>query len=106
MDSQHRPSPDSEQQTTSRKQRRGIGGIGWAVIGVVFFSSLLAIGILPRLSQRSELQAAVKEASTIPSVNVITPTRATASTKLELPGNVVALNQTTIYARSTGYLRR
>jgi multidrug efflux pump subunit AcrA (membrane-fusion protein) len=106
MDSQHRPSPDSEQQTTSRKQRRGIGGIGWAIIGVVFFSSLLAIGILPRLSQRSELQAAVKEASTIPSVNVIVPTRATASTKLELPGSVVALNQTTIYARSTGYLRR
>ncbi|MEH2321708.1 efflux RND transporter periplasmic adaptor subunit [Nostoc sp.] len=106
MDSQHRPSPDSEQQTTSRKQRRGIGRIGWAVIGAVFFGSLLAIGILPRLSQRSELQAAVKEASTLPSVNIITPRRATASTKLELPGSVVALNQTTIYARSTGYLRR
>lgn len=106
MDSQHRPSPDSEEQTTSRKQKRGIGGIGWAVIGAVFFASLLAIGILPRLSQRSELQAAVKEASTLPTVNVITPRRATASTKLELPGSVVALNQTTIYARSTGYLRR
>ncbi|MEH1902709.1 MAG: efflux RND transporter periplasmic adaptor subunit [Nostoc sp.] len=106
MDSQHRPSPDSEQQTTSRKQRRGIGGIGWVVIGAVFFGSLLAIGILPRLSQRSELRAAVKEASTLPTVNVITPRRATASTNLELPGSVVALNQTTIYARSTGYLRR
>ncbi|MHC5937757.1 efflux RND transporter periplasmic adaptor subunit [Nostoc sp.] len=106
MDSQHRPSPDSEQQTTSRKQKRGIGGIGWAVIGAVFFASLLAIGILPRLSQRSELQAAVKEASTLPTVNVITPRRATATTKLELTGSVVALNQTTIYARSTGYLRR
>ncbi|MHC5772992.1 efflux RND transporter periplasmic adaptor subunit [Nostoc sp.] len=106
MDSQHRPSPDSEQQTTSRKQKRGIGGIGWAVIGAVFFASLLAIGILPRLSQRSELQAAVKEASTLPTVNVITPRRATASTKLELTGSVIALNQTTIYARSTGYLRR
>ncbi|MEH2066128.1 MAG: efflux RND transporter periplasmic adaptor subunit [Nostoc sp.] len=106
MDSQHPPSSDSEQQATSRKQKRGIGGIGWAVIGVVFFGSLLAIGILPRLNQRSELQAAVKEASTIPSINVFTPTRATASTKLELPGSVVALNQTTIYARSTGYLRR
>ncbi|MGF2034067.1 MAG: efflux RND transporter periplasmic adaptor subunit [Nostoc sp. CmiVER01] len=106
MDSQHPPSPNSEQQTASRKQKRGIGGIGWAVVGVVFFGSLLAIGILPRLSQRSELQAAVKEASTIPSVKVFTPTRATASTKLELPGSIVALNQTTIYARSTGYLRR
>ncbi|MCC5668704.1 efflux RND transporter periplasmic adaptor subunit [Nostoc sp. CHAB 5784] len=106
MNSQHRPSPDSEQQTTTRKQRRGIGGIGWAVLGVVFFGSLLAIGILPRLGQRSELQAAVKEASTVPSVNVITPHRATGGTKLELPGSVVALNQTTIYARSTGYLRQ
>jgi multidrug efflux pump subunit AcrA (membrane-fusion protein) len=106
MDSQHRPSPDSEQETTSRKQRRGIGGIGWTIIGAVFFASLLAIGILPRLSQRSELQAAVKEASVIPSVNVITPRRAATTTNLELPGSVVALNQTTIYARSTGYLRR
>ncbi|MEH1785783.1 efflux RND transporter periplasmic adaptor subunit [Nostoc sp.] len=106
MDSQHRPSPDSEQKTTSRKQKRGIGGIGWAVIGAVFFASLLAIGILPRLGQKSELQAAVKEASTVPSVNVMTPRRATGATKVELPGSVVALNQTTIYARSTGYLRR
>ena len=105
MDSQPRPSPDSQQQTTSRK-RHGIGRIGWAVIGAVFFGSLLAIGILPRLSQRSELQAAVKEASSVPSVNVITPRRAAASTNLELPGSVVPLNQTTIYARSTGYLRR
>ncbi|MEH2401902.1 efflux RND transporter periplasmic adaptor subunit [Nostoc sp.] len=104
MDSQP-PSPDLEQ-TTSRKQRRGIGRIGWAVIGAVFFGSLLAIGIFPRLSQRSELKAAVKEASTVPSVNVITPRRAAATTNLELPGSVVALNQTTIYARSTGYLRR
>ncbi|MEH1923623.1 efflux RND transporter periplasmic adaptor subunit [Nostoc sp.] len=106
MDSQHRPSPDSEEQKTSKKQKRGIGGIGWAVLGVVFFGSLLAIGILPRLGQKSELQAAVKEASTVPSVNVMTPRRATGATKVELPGNVVALNQTTIYARSTGYLRR
>ncbi|MEH2460695.1 efflux RND transporter periplasmic adaptor subunit [Nostoc sp.] len=106
MDSQPPASPDLEQQTTSRKQRRGIGRIGWAVIGAVFFGSLLAIGILPRLSQRSELQAAVKEASTLTSVNIITPRRAAATTNLELPGSVVALNQTTIYARSTGYLRR
>ncbi|MEH2339499.1 efflux RND transporter periplasmic adaptor subunit [Nostoc sp.] len=105
MDSQPPASPDSQQQTTSRK-RRGIGRIGWAVIGAVFFGSLLAIGILPRLSQRSELQAAVKEASTLTSVNIITPRRAAATTNLELPGSVVALNQTTIYARSTGYLRR
>ncbi|MEH2466106.1 efflux RND transporter periplasmic adaptor subunit [Nostoc sp.] len=106
MDSQPPASPDLEQQTTSKKQRRGIGGIGWTIIGAVFFGSLLAIGILPRLSQRSELKAAVKEASTVPSVNVITARRAAAITNLELPGSVVALNQTTIYARSTGYLRR
>ncbi|MEH1805917.1 efflux RND transporter periplasmic adaptor subunit [Nostoc sp.] len=106
MDSQHRPSPDSEEQKTSKKQKRGIGGIGWAVLGTVFFGSLLAIGILPRLGQKSELQAAVKEASTLTSVNVITPRRATGATKVELPGSVVAQNQTTIYARSTGYLRR
>jgi len=118
MDSKHRPSPDSpvndSQHRLSPKSRKehtkrnksGIGRLGWITLGAVTVASLLAIGIFPRLNQRSELQAGVKAQSTIPSVNVVTPHHAPSATKLVLPGSVVSLNQTTIYARTNGYLRR
>ncbi len=75
-------------------------GVGVAIAG------LLALGIIPRLNRQSELQAAVKGESTVPSVNVITPQRAPNNSSLLLPGSVVSLNQTTVYARSNGYLKR
>ncbi|MDF5722948.1 MAG: efflux RND transporter periplasmic adaptor subunit [Rhizonema sp. PD37] len=119
MDSHHHPNPDSpvdsqhhstsdfpQAKKASKNQKRGIGGIGWAVLGVVVFGSLLAIGILPRISQQSELKKEVKAENAVPSVEVITPKRGDAATNLELPGSVVSLNQTTIYARTSGYLRR
>ncbi|MDF5715884.1 MAG: efflux RND transporter periplasmic adaptor subunit [Rhizonema sp. NSF051] len=119
MDSHHHPNPDSpvdsqhhstsdfpQAKKASKNPKRGIGGIGWAVLGVVVFGSLLAIGILPRISQQSELKKEVKAESAVPSVEVITPQRGEAATNLELPGSVVSLNQTTIYARTSGYLRR
>ncbi len=107
VDSQHHSTSDFPQaKKASKNPKRGIGGIGWAVLGVVVFGSLLAIGILPRISQQSELKKEVKAESAIPSVEVITPQRGEAATNLELPGSVVSLNQTTIYARTSGYLRR
>lgn len=74
-------------------------------LGIGAVVTLLAIGILPRINQQQELKAAVKEQSVVPKVDVTTPHRATAS-GLALPGTIVSLNQTTVYARSTGYLRR
>ncbi len=114
MDSKHPPSPDSpvdrhrpskEQQTVSKRQGHN-GRLGWILFGTIAVASLLAIGILPRLSRQTELQAAVKAKSALPAVNVIHPHNAPAETNLVLPGSVVSLNQTTVYARSSGYLRR
>ena len=107
MDSKHLPSPAPQAAPASKPQRRGRKRLGWIVLGAAGVSSLLAIGIVPRLQRQSELNATVKASETsIPSVNVITPQRAKAATNLVLPGSVVAINQTTIYARTTGYLRR
>ena len=108
VDSQHHPTTDFPQANpTNRTHKRGgIGGFGWIILGGLAAVSLLAIGILPRISQQSELKKEVKAENAVPSVEVITPKRGTAATNLVLPGSVVSLNQTTIYARSSGYLRR
>lgn len=117
MDSSHRPSPnptnvDSQHPPSSelphppQERSRGIGRRGWIAIGVVAGASLLALGILPRLSRQQELARAVKVQSAAPTVNVIHAKYAPNDTNLALPGSVVALNQTTIYARTDGYLQR
>ncbi len=108
IDSKHHPAPDSTKESVKRKDKRGIDRTGWIIIVCAGTAvvGLLAIGILPRLNQRTELQDAAKVQSALPSVNVITPQRAPAATNLVLPGSVVSLNQTSVYARTTGYLRR
>lgn len=105
MDSEHHSSAASEV-PASKTQKRGIGRIGWIALGGGALALLLAIGILPRLQRQAQLQAAVKASDSVPSVNIITPHRAKATAHLVLPGTVLAVNQTTIYARTNGYLRR
>ncbi|MBR8837000.1 MAG: efflux RND transporter periplasmic adaptor subunit [Stigonema ocellatum SAG 48.90 = DSM 106950] len=107
MDSQEQKSSSPQPAPLKRNEQghNGRGPIVAIALGTGFFVTLLAIGILPRLSQQQELKAAAKEQSIVPSVNVITPQRGKAS-DLVLSGSVVSLNQTSIYARSNGYLRR
>ena len=105
MNPQHHPSSKT---SASRRHWQGIGRTGWIVVGVAIVTTgLLGSSIWQRFNRHSELQAAAKVMSnTLPSVNVMTVHRAKPITNLLLPGNVVSLNQTTIYARTTGYLRR
>jgi RND family efflux transporter MFP subunit len=67
---------------------------------------LLAIGIIPRLTQRRALAAEVRAASdTMLPTSVATAVRATGQ-PLNLPGTLQPLHEAVIYARSAGYLRR
>lgn len=104
MDSQHSSFSASASQPVQRLRR--IGRRGWITIGAVVAASLLALGILPRVSRHQEVAQAVKEQGAPPTVNVIRAKNAPANTDLALPGSVVALNQTTIFARTDGYLQR
>src|SRR5713101_7310305 len=66
----------------------------------------LLIGVTPRLRENAELVAA----STAPdagvvSVSVVAPRRADGPTDLMLPSNIQAIEETAIYARTTGYVR-
>ncbi len=76
-------------------------------IGVLSLAALLAIGIIPRIQRRAELAASVRATgAAVPAVPVMTPAAAPRTTELVLPGNVQAIQETALYSRVDGYLRR
>ena len=78
-----------------------------ASVTVVGLVSLVAVGIAPRLWRHEELAAAVRTGNTsAPSVTVMFPSRASRTTDLVLPGTIQAIQETAIYARVDGYLKR
>jgi RND family efflux transporter MFP subunit len=73
---------------------------------VTIVAILLAIGIIPRLTQRRALAAEVRAASdTVMPASVATAVRAR-SAPLVLPGTLQPLHEAVVYARSAGYVRR
>jgi len=78
-----------------------------ALIGLLFFAGLLAVGILPRIKRQKkimEASQAIKDG--VPTVDVITARQAPATSELVLPGNIEAIQTTPISARTNGYLCR
>ena len=77
--------------------------IGLAILILV---GLLAVGILPRLGRSATLaQTSAAARTSIPEVTVVTP-QWVSEGGLSLPGNIQAIKEATINARTTGYLRR
>jgi len=78
-----------------------------ALIVLLFFAGLLAVGILPRIKRQKKIMdasQAVKES--VPTVDVITAEYAPATSELALPGNIEAIQTTPVSARTNGYLCR
>ena len=79
----------------------------WSLlIGLALLVGLLVIDMVPRRRQNAELVAA----STAPdaglvSVGVVPPKRADGPIDLVLPSNIQAIEETAIYARTSGYVR-
>ena len=75
-------------------------------VGTVF-AALLIIGIVPRLQRTAEINASAKETkNNALTVNTVTPHRADAKAAMTLPGSIQAVQETTLYARTNGYLSR
>src|SRR5258708_34239760 len=69
-------------------------------------AGMLALGIVPRLNREKRIQAAAQEVqNSVPAVQFITAQRASSSVGLTLPGNIEAIQVTTLSARTSGYLR-
>jgi RND family efflux transporter MFP subunit len=82
--------------------------LGLMMLGVgVVLVGLLTVGAVPRLQRQAQSAAALSVPPTsAPSVSVVSPRLAPAATDVVLPGSIQAIEETPIYARANGYLRR
>ena len=86
------------------QHRRLYGIAGVAMLGAVL---LFLVGYLPkRIAQHKLDVAAIEAAQTPPRVKTAPAVVAAGSRTLELPGNLVAVQQALVYARATGYVAR
>lgn len=86
--------------TTPHRSRRALS------VFVALIVILLAIGIVPRITQRRALAAEVGVVTdTLMPTSVATAVRAK-STPLVLPGTLQPLHEAVVYARSAGYVRQ
>src|SRR5579872_5400657 len=99
----------AESQTQSLKSHRPKSSkLGWIAVGAVILAvaGLYVAGTLPRERRQAVLAADVKQVRTaITAVMVVTP-HFVSDGGLTLPGNIQAIRESAINARTTGYLRR
>ncbi|MBD2681178.1 MULTISPECIES: efflux RND transporter periplasmic adaptor subunit [Nostoc] len=93
--------------TAPKNQKNRLSSITIIATTTFVVSGLLALGIIPRIQQQSELNAFAKSTSKkVSSVNVVKPKLAANFTELVLPSSIQAGQETTIYARTSGYLQK
>ncbi len=107
------PAPDTKQsggelashdRPARQARTRSMVLIGMAIVGL--FLILLVAGILPRIRNQRELAAAAQKVqSALPQVYVIRPQPA-AEAGLSLAATTQAIQDSIIYARTSGYLRK
>ncbi len=74
------------------------------VAGVLVLTGLFGIGLIPRLQTQKAVADVAKDNH--PTVTVIQATRGSAATELNLPGTLLPYQETPIYARTNGYVKR
>jgi RND family efflux transporter MFP subunit len=75
--------------------------------GVVVLGAAFVFGYLPRRADRAALvQANQVAGGALPSVDVVTPKASSSDRALSLPGSVQPLEETVVYARASGYVRK
>ncbi|HLK59540.1 MAG TPA: efflux RND transporter periplasmic adaptor subunit [Chthonomonadaceae bacterium] len=73
---------------------------------VVTLGALFVMGLLPRMHNQEHLSALAQETRTsAPVVTTVTP-RLASDADLLLPGNIQAIEETTVIARTSGYLKK
>ncbi len=86
----------------SKRRAILIGAVGAGVL-----AAALALGYLPRARARSALVEATESATKAGMrVEVVTPKVGSSDRALSLPGSVQPLEETTVYARASGYVRK
>jgi RND family efflux transporter MFP subunit len=99
------PQADSEQPTQAPSKissRRSLAGLA---IAVAALGAVIYTGIHERAHAETNLGIRTEQAA-VPTVNVVRPVAGAASQEIVLPGNTEPFNDTPIYARTNGYLKR
>jgi RND family efflux transporter MFP subunit len=88
--------------------RPGLGGLFWTgAIAVVLLGGLLVAGVVPRILHGAAMADEARTAQKEPArVTVSRAKRAVDSASLALPGSIQPLQETSIYARANGYVRK
>jgi RND family efflux transporter MFP subunit len=77
------------------------------LLGVGLLAGAFAIGYLPRRAEQAALAEATRATEgTRLRVEVVAPKERTSDRALSLPGSVQPLEETTVYARASGYVRK
>lgn len=78
----------------------------FAVVVAVVFAVAFVVGWLPRRQARASLESTQAALAGGPRVEVITPKLGSSDRALTLPGSVQPLQETVVYARANGYVRK
>src|SRR4051812_376125 len=88
------------------RRRAGRRIVVLVVLLAVALGGAFAAGILPRLRQKQQLDAAAADASAqLPRVTVAVAKRVAPDAERALPGNSLPLMEAALYARATGYVK-
>src|SRR5258707_15077539 len=97
---------------TSVPRPTGLGGprlpvTRLAVVMLLGVIGLVVVGTVPRVRRHEDLATAAGAVrASVPVVNAIAPVRGKPVAELTLPGTIQAIQETAIYARADGYLKR
>jgi RND family efflux transporter MFP subunit len=83
------------------------GSRGWlyVILALLIVGAVIVAGILPRLKARAALKVETNEEA-VPNVSVIHPKLGAPQQEIVLPGNMQPFQDSPIYARTNGYLRK
>lgn len=81
-------------------------GVAMAALGGAALLALFLAGLLPKLLNRHALESEQRGESTAPRVEAVKPVELTSDRAMLLPGTVQPLEETVIYPRVSGYVKR
>jgi RND family efflux transporter MFP subunit len=100
---EHIESFKANPQSSAQSIRRGLSGR--AVLGTLMvLVTLFLVGMFPRWRANAALTSAARDQR--PTVSVVTTQRPDGPVNLVLPGSTQAIQETAIYARTNGYVRK
>jgi membrane fusion protein, multidrug efflux system len=98
---------ESQSRDVGQKKRKGALWLKlFALVGVVSLIGLAVLGIMARAQTTENLQKQADQVNAARTVSVVKPGEAPAILSLDLPGQAQAYMQASVYAQTTGYLKK